>query len=396
MKKISTEVKVLLLGTLFTRTALFMSTPFLAIYLSNKCHFSALQIGYILGVGPLINVLGSPLGGFLSDKFNSRTILTYIPILWGVTFSCFYFAESFYLFLLLNALNGLCYVIFEPTSKKALSFHSKPEQRIIVYNFRYAAINIGGFLGPLLSLLFHVKHSLRSYLLLGILYILYGIANRFVMPLSPANTKKVSSESIEESKLTKTTFVPYLLLLAGITFSYFAYAQFNSTVPQFLASSALFDDGVRLYSLILTMNAAMILLLQFPVLRVTKSFSSYSIITASNSFFCLSLWLLPQASHSITVFFIALTNSLGELLLGARFDFLIDSLAPSHNKGFYFGLAELTKLGNSLGPVVGALFIHYFSIDGYQQLFFMLGLITLGGIPFIRLSAYYAKKRHPS
>lgn len=390
MKKISTEVKVLLLGTLFTRTALFMSTPFLAIYLSNKCHFSALQIGYILGVGPLINVLGSPLGGFLSDKFNSRTILTYIPILWGVTFSCFFFAESFYLFLLLNALNGLCYVIFEPTSKRALSLHSKPEQRIVVYNFRYAAINIGAVVGPLISLLFHAKHSLHSYLLLGIFYILYGIANRFVMPLSP-NGKEVPSVSILGAKQTKKRLVPYLLLLAGITFSYFAYAQFNSTVSQFFANSPLFEDGVTLYSLLLTMNAVMILLLQFPVLRVTKSFSSYSIITASNSFFCISLWLIPQASHSIAIFFIVLTNSLGELLLGARFDFLIDSLAPSHNKGFYFGLAELTKLGNSLGPIVGAFFIHYFSIEGYQQLFFVLGLITLGGIPFIRLSAYFAK-----
>lgn len=387
IKKMNIEVKVLLLGTLFTRTALFMSTPFLAIYLSNECHFSALQIGYILGIGPLINVLGSPLGGFLSDKLNSRTILTSIPIVWGIVFSSFFFAKSVPAFLLLNALNGLCYVIFEPTSKKALSVFSTVDQRIFVYNFRYAAINFGAFLGPLLSLLFNAKQSLHSYLLLGILYILYGIVNHFV--IKPMSSGKIVVSETDVGKLSKSSLLPYLLLLVGISFSYFGYAQFNSTVPQFFANSKLFDSGVTLYSLILSMNAATILLLQLPALKLTKSLSSYSVVAISNALFCCSLWLLPQATHFIGVLFIVLSYSLGELLLGARFDYLIDSLAPNNNKGLYFGLAELTKLGNSLGPVVGAYLINLFTIEGYLKLFLALGLITLCGLPFIRLSSHF-------
>lgn len=391
IKKLTIEVKVLLLGILFTRTALFMSTPFLAIYLSNRLHFSSLEIGYIIGIAPLINVLGSPLGGILSDQLNTRTILTYIPILWGLVFSGFFFAKPFLVFLLLNALNGLCYVIFEPTSKKMLSLLSTPDQRIFVYNFRYAAINIGAFLGPLLSLLLNTKYSLHSYLLLGILYIFCGILNGLVLKSAPSEKKNSAPSVAAKMKANKIRLLPYLLLLVGIAFSYFGYAQFNSTVPQFFANSKLFDSGVMLYSFLLSLNAAMILLLQLPVLKFTKSLSSYSVIILSNALFCISLWLLPQATHLFGLLCIVLAYSLGELLLGSRFDYLIDSLAPSKQKGLYFGLAELTKLGNSLGPVVGAYLIDWLSMDHYQTIFLILGMITLSGLPLIRLSSYFSK-----
>ncbi|MEI5993819.1 MFS transporter [Candidatus Enterococcus mansonii] len=392
IKKLNANIRVLLLGTLFTRTAWFMSIPFLAIYLSNERHFSPLQIGYILGISPLINVLCSPLGGYLTDKINKRIILTYTPILWGFVFICFFFAESFITFLLLNGANGLCYVIFEPSSKRAISFFSPPEQRIISYNFRYAALNIGALVGPLLSLLFAAKDSLYPYLLLGCFYIIYGFANGLVLNFSSIETVVSIKTSPKTQRIAHKKVLPFVLVLAGVSFSYFGYSQFNSIVPQFFSNSQLFESGVTLYHFLLTMNAGTILLLQFPVVRFTKGISSYVLLTVSNGLFGVSLFLLPfAADYPFIIFLVVLSYSLGELLLGARFDYLIDSLAPNSSKGLYFGLAELTKLGSSLGPVLGSYLFSFFSINGYFQLFLTLGLITLGGIPFIQLSSRYSK-----
>jgi MFS family permease len=384
------QVKTILLGTLFTRIALFMSTPFLAIYLSDVRQFSALEIGYIVGINPLVSVLGSSLGGHLSDKIKLYSLLSYTPIFWGVIFISFYFASSFSTFLLLNALSGLCYVLFEPATKRTLSAFSLPEQRMFIYNLRYAAINLGAFLGPLLGLLFSTTTSLFPYLILGSFYIIYGFVNRHTMKEAVIPIT-VNPTSVEKAANKTTPVVAYLLLLIGITFSYFAYAQFNSTVPQFFASSTLFRSGVTLYSMVLTMNAALILLLQLPVMNYSKKISSFFALQLSNYCFAFSLFLLPKTNILFVLFLMVFFYSLGELFLGVRFDYLIDQLAPSNKKGFYFGLAEMTKLGNSIGPVVGAYLIQLFSIDGYTTIFICLGIITLGGSLFIQLSSRFSK-----
>ncbi|GGC97299.1 MFS transporter [Enterococcus wangshanyuanii] len=391
IKKMNAQVKTILLGTLFTRIALFMSAPFLVIYLSNSCHFSAIEIGYILGINPLVSVLCSPVGGYLSDKIRFYTLLIYTPIFWGIIFISFFFATTFPQFLVLNALNGFCYVIFEPTAKRTLSLFSPAEQRLSVYNFRYAAINLGAFLGPLLNLLFTGTSSLVSYLILGGIYIVYGLTALLTMRKVPLISEQRTETCTVISKERTPSIYAYVFLLIGVTFSYFSYAQFNSTVPQFLTTHSFFSSGATLYSSMLMINAAVILLLQFPIMRFAKRISSFSAMIISNVLFAGSLFLLPNATMLFVFFLIVLSYSLGELFLGVRFDYLVDQLAPQGKKGLYFGLAEIPKLGNSLGPVVGAYLIQVFSLAAAQKVFFTLALITLGGSLFMQISSRITK-----
>ncbi len=152
-----------------------MSTPFLAIFLTAQKDISLLHTGFILSINPLINVMFGSFGGRLADKFSLKKIIGGIPLVWGSAFILFYFADSFWHFLLLSGLNGLCYSIFEPASKKVLSAQTTPDNRLLVFNLRYSAINLGAFIGPLLRMLFNMKLTLFPYVILGILYILYGV-----------------------------------------------------------------------------------------------------------------------------------------------------------------------------------------------------------------------------
>lgn len=52
----------------------------------------------------------------------------------------------------MNALNGLCRALFEPTSKALLSDVTPSSIRLFVFNLRYTAINIGVIFGPSLGL----------------------------------------------------------------------------------------------------------------------------------------------------------------------------------------------------------------------------------------------------
>ncbi|MNC08425.1 putative transporter [compost metagenome] len=384
--QLNSKVWNILAGTFFTRTALFMSVPYLSIFLTGQKHIPLLLTSLILAVNPLAGVAFSWLGGALADKLPLHKIILYTPLIWGIVFILFYFADNFWVFLLLNALNGLCYSVFEPASKKVLSTESLPEHRLLVFNLRYTAINLGCFAGPLLSLLFNMKMTLFPYVILGTMYILYGASTMFFFrkasaPGAPVQAKSVGS--LQALRAIRKDHV-YLLLLAGMSFSYFGYSQLNGTVSQFLSNTSTLADGTRLYSILLSVNAIVILTTQFAVLRRISTWNPFNVVLLSNLLLGLSfLFFLFPAAYLPLLLFITVF-SLGELLIGARFDALVDELSSVDNKGLYFGCAEIVKLGTISGPIAGGGLLGLFGFQAAWPVFGLLSGITLAGALLIR------------
>ncbi|OKP88695.1 MFS transporter [Paenibacillus sp. P32E] len=319
-----------------------------------------------------------------------KRIVGYIPIIWGTVFILFYFAGSSCHFLLLSALNGLCYSIFEPASKKILSTQTPPENRLLVFNLRYAAINLGAFVGPLLSLLFNMKMTLLPYVFLGILYILYGISTRFFfrdLPGIEASAPQKAKYSPHVFKLLLQDHV-FLLLLAGMSFSFFGYSQLNATVSQYLANTSSLTNGIQLYSTLLSANALIILIVQFAMLHWISNWNPFNVVLLSNILISISfLSFLFHTSYIVPLIFILLF-SLGELLIGARFDTLVDELASESAKGLYFGCSEFVKIGTIEGPILGTFLLNQFGFQSGFSIFGLICLICIIGSGLISLSKF--------
>lgn len=60
----------LVVGTLVARTVWFMVIPFLALYLTRVKELDPLTIGTIIGVSPLVGMVGGFVGGSLSDRIG--------------------------------------------------------------------------------------------------------------------------------------------------------------------------------------------------------------------------------------------------------------------------------------------------------------------------------------
>ncbi|WP_040950154.1 MFS transporter [Gorillibacterium massiliense] len=393
--KWNSKIVTILMGTFCTRTALFMSMPYLAVFLTGQKQFSVELTGYVLGINPLVNVLFSGLGGALADKLSAKAVLRWVPIFWGIFFSFFYAADTFWQFMLLNGLNGLCYSLFEPASKKALSLETAQEDRITVYNLRYAAINLGAFAGPMLSVLFNMKTTMFPYVILGAVYILYGISTAFIFRDMKESVPAENHVSLLQGFSVIRKDSVYLLLLIGMSFSFFGYAQFNATVSQYVSSASVFTGGIHLYSMLLSMNAVIVLAAQFFVVKRISTWNPFSVILLSNLLIGGSLLLLGLvATFPLLLVFIVLF-SLGELLIGARFDTLIDELSAPETKGMYFGLSETVKTGSILGPIIGTFLLGRFGVEAGGLVFTLLCGITLAGSVFIGLakSRYRASAR---
>lgn len=379
-RNVSTSAKILLLGTLCSRIGLFMSIPFLSIYLTNGLHFTPVQTGYIIGMNPLMVVFTSFFVSKLTKKIKITRLIYLIPIIWGLVFLSFYFTTSFWILMLLNGLNGCCYSIYESSSKFLLSLTTEEIQKFTIFNLRYLAINFGGLLGPLAGMIVNTNDKITSYLWLGSIYLGIGVIHFIFFRNKPIENRKKEHHS---SGVTRTfsfkTASPFLFFLFGISFSYFGYSQFTSTVSQYFTNSGRFSNGIERYSLTMSICQLLVLSFQFVLLKYTEKLSLEISLIASNLLFSGSLLLVLVANHVSGWFFMMIVYSLAEVLLGSHLDYTVDKLAPKNHKTTYFALTELIKIGNTLGPIVGAYLIRLFTYTDSQKIFVLLALITAIG-----------------
>lgn len=390
MKKVSSSAIILLLGTLLTRTAMFMSIPFLAIYLDSVVKLSSTQIGYVIGIQSFVGVFFSLFVGKIIDYCQIKKVLVIVPVLWGVVFILFAYTEFFVGFLILNGLNGLSYVIYEPACKKALSQYAVTQSKLFIFNLRYAAINVGAVIGPLLSVFLGLKYTIKPYVILGFIYILVGLINLFLRNSIDLTNYKQNDSLFTYGKQSfnqKGSFFGLILLIMGVSFSYFGYSLFNSTISQYL--SRLGENGVETYSSLLSFSALAIILFQFPIIYLTRTIKSNCVLAVSNLLFSCCLFIVNLFPNYLALITFTIFYSFGELLLGSRLDYMVDQLANENNKALFFSLAELAKIGSTMGPIIGGALVSTIGWHNHIIIFCILGIITLLGSPLL----YFSKQR---
>jgi len=372
-------VWVLLIGTVMTRGSATMTLPFLSIFLARHMGVSPIVIGLTVGMSPLMGTVGGYIGGHLSDRFGRKPIM--FISLFGLT--CVYFgftiAGGQEWFILLNAINGLCGSFFEPTSQALMADLTAKENRMKVYSLRYTAINIGASAGPLFGAYLALTSAKLSFAITGTTYFIYGMVLLLIMKdrvLSKSEGSKKVESFKEAFKVVKTDKALRYLII-GIILVNIGYAQMESNLPQFLGNTI--DNGVIIYSTLLTINAVMVVLLQMPISRFAEKFSLMQVMVVGSIFISAGLIGFSFAIGWITAIIAMLLLTLGEILIFPSNNMMIDQLAPEHLRGTYFGAAQFRKIGNFLGPILGGFLLSHLS---GPIMFWIIAIASLGSVTF--------------
>lgn len=388
-------VWVLLIGTILSRGSAFMTLPFLSIYLSRHLNLPPEIIGLTVGISPLMGTVGGFIGGHLSDRFGRKKVMQIALFAISFVYFGFTIAKSQGWFILLNALNGLCNSFFEPTSQALMADVTEKKNRMKAYSLRYTAINIGASVGPLLGAFLATTSAKMSFAITGSIYLIYAFILLFFMhklKISPSNQSDKKSVSFSAALKIFINDKALLNLVLGVILVNIGYVQIDSNLPQFLQTNL--ENGVVIFSVLLTINAVMVVVLQMPISHLAEKFKPMQVMIVGASLMALGLiccslingWLLAILSIIILTF--------GEILIFPSNSMLIDQLAPDHLRGTYFGAGQFRKIGNFLGPVFGG-----YLLSNYhgQIMFWVISLVVLGSIVFFNIgNRTYMKTSIPS
>ncbi|MCM3388776.1 MFS transporter [Ureibacillus chungkukjangi] len=370
----------ILLGTIFTRAASFMTIPFLALYLHNELHATPLVIGVTLGAAQLFATFGGIFGGYLTDKLGRKLVIIFTIFVWSGVFIGFALVQNVLLFIILSSLNGLCRSFFEPATQALMIDFTEKEKRRRLFSIRYTSINIAGVIGPVLGVwISSLSSAVMPFVITGVMYaaygfVLIGLLNHFEMRQQLASGRQTLPQMLKVvGKDTKL-----LLLLAGGVLISLGYSQYDSTLPQLVNLSV--DEGVKLYSILLVINAAIVLLLQLPISVYTEKISSFKSLSFGMCFFAAGFILFNMAS-SWALFIIAMiVFSIGEIFAFPMMNAMIEEIAPDTQKATYLGASQLKNLGGFIGPIFGGwLLTHYIG-----EIYYVMAVIVLLSLVFYK------------
>jgi len=252
----------------FINRAGTMVVPFMSLYLKEDLGFTLPQIGWAMTVFGIGSVIGSWLGGKLTDKIGFYPVIMWSLTVSGIMFILLQFARSF---------EGFCIGIFflmvvadmlRPAVYVAVNAYSKPANRTRSVTLIRLAINLGFSMGPAAG---GFIIALWSYAGLfwtdGLTCILAGAF--FVTLLNKKKVREDTKVQTGAGYLSPYRDKPYLLFVLIVALVGFAFLQYFSTIPLFYRDVHHLSEGY--IGLILSTNGLLIFLLEMPMVKYTEN-----------------------------------------------------------------------------------------------------------------------------
>ena len=357
------EVWILAIITFINRAGT-MVLPFLSKYLKEDLHFTYNQVGWIMVAFGFGSMLGSWLGGKLSDKIGFYKIMSFRLFTSGVSLFFVQYITTFWalcvaMFLLMTIAD-----MFRPAMFVSLGAYARPEDRTRALTLVRLAVNLGFLAGP----------ALGGLIIMGIgysgLFWVDGascIISISIFALLVKEKKKATHDDKAESASdVKSVFHDKIfwvfLFVSFITAMIFF--QLFTTLP--LYHNEKFGLSEFQTGLLMTLNGLLIFSLEMPTVGFLerKAFPKIRIIIVGSFVMASSFFLLLINFWAGILVVSMVCISIGEVLTFPFSNAFALSRAPRGQEGRYMALYTMSfSLAHIISSKLG---FEIISRYGYQ------------------------------
>jgi MFS family permease len=359
--------------------------PFFALYITQKFNVGMTQAGILLGVSSLFGLIGSTIGGALTDKFGRKQL-----ILFGLIFS----AISTLTFGLVNDLNALypLMIVVGLLSSVAHPAHDAMIADILPENKRQEGFgilrvvgNLSWIIGPTIG---GVVANINFFYLFVIDAVISCVVAAIIYRTIPET--KPEPHAHAESETLWQTVIGYRVVLKDIAFMAFmvagmlmliVYQQMYSTLSVYLRDNHRVNPSG--YGFLMTTSAITVVLFQFWVSRLIKRRPPFLMMAFGTVFYMIGFALFGV----VTIYALFALNiviiTIGEMIVVPTSQAIATNFAPETMRGRYMAIFGLSwAIPSTIGPGAAG-----YILDNYNpDLLWFIG----GAICGLSVLAYYA------
>jgi predicted MFS family arabinose efflux permease len=377
-KGFSKEIWILTFITFINRAGT-MVLPFLSKYLKEDLHFSYAQIGSVLfwfGVG---SMLGSWLGGKLSDKIGFYKIMIFSLFVSGLMFFGLRYITSYI---------GICVAIFlimtvadmfRPAMFVSLGAYSKPENRTRSLTLVRLAINLGFAAGPALGGLIIMNIGYEGLFWADGATCIIAIVIFWLM-VKERKEQKISKEEkliLEENRESVFKDKPFWVFLFMCLITGILFFQLFTTIP--LYHKLQFDLTELQTGLLLTLNGVLVFLFEMPIVSYVErhKLEKVKVVTFGCLFMAISMFLLMINFWVGILIVMMFFMSFAEMFAFPFSNSFALSRAPKGHEGRYMAIFTMSySAAHILSAKIGMGIVGHY---GYQMNWLFMGILGLTG-----------------
>ena len=377
-KGFSREIWILAIITFINRAGT-MVLPFLTKYLKEDLQFSYNEVGWIMVCFGFGSMLGSWLGGKLSDKIGFYKVMVFSLFSSGILFFILQFITSFW---------GLCFSVFaimtiadmfRPAMFVSLGVYAKPENRTRALTLVRLAVNLGFAAGPALGGLIIMGIGYKGLFWTDSLTCIIAI---LIFALLVKEKKKAptivhDSNTIQVLSVFKDKIFWLFLFICFLTAVLFF--QIFTTLP--LYHHEMFGLTEFQSGLLLTLNGLLIFFLEMPIVSAFErhKISKTKIMLWGSLLMAISFFVLMITGWAGIFIFSIIFITFGEMFIFPFSNSFALSRAPKGHEGRYMALFTMSfSLAHITSSKTGMEVIDRY---GYQTNWILMG--TLGIISVI-------------
>ena len=358
-----------------------MVLPFLGVYMTDHLKFSLENAGIVLSFYGIGSVLGSWLGGFLTDKFGEYYIQSWSLFLSAPIFIIMPFFSSAEMMALLIFLQSAISDTFRPANSVAITKYARPENLTKAFSLNRMAINLGFSIGPALGgILSGISYNFLfivngiGAVTAGIIYVIFFRRRNKIF----REKKKLEPTKTIEKTVTKSPYKDYPFLLYSFLCAVFAvcFFQFFNTIPLFYKDVAKLDQST--IGFILGYSGFIIVLLEMPLVSLAERVLKIPQILSIGIIMSGVSYLLLLFGSNIPLLLLSMSIlSIAEIWVLPFMSTVTALRAERGNKGAYMGLNGIAfSFSFIFTPFLGTYVVSHFGFDSLWIGSFAILMVT--------------------
>jgi MFS family permease len=371
------EIKLiwLIVGELATWIGASFIWPLTSVYLNKQLHISLSIIGVVLFCNCAGNILGSIISGRLYDKYNPYPLM-----LWGLgldaavlfLMAAFHGWPEYWVWLTLTGFLGG----WNGTLINSVATSLKKYPGRYVFNVLYFSQNLGVVTGTLIVGYLYDFSITLLFVIAALLFVIAFINAVFnYKPIIAFHKERMAKhkkgEKHKAEPMPKRNFIMTMVFFTTLGVTWLMYMNWESNLSVYMVSLGI---PFHLYSLLWTLNAGVIVIMQGILARFPNIFKNlfhqiiFGICMFSLSF--ITLVFAKDFAHFALSMFIL---TLGESTAFPAIPAYVNDLSPLTSKGKYQGANMVASgIGRAFGPLFGGLIIDH---AGYIPFFWVAAIV---------------------
>jgi len=338
----------------------FMLYPFFALYLTQKFDIGMSTVGIIFAVFSVTGMVGSALGGALADRMGRKTVIIASLVLSSLSALGMGFAPTIGIFLGVVVIVGTLSSIGHPAHEAVVADLLPPDKRAEGYGIIRVVFNIAVIIAPPIAGLLIANSYLTLFVVDAVISIISATIVIFFLPeTKPQAHAHAKPESMKQTfagygrVFRDTPFVAFIGVTVMMTL---VYMNMNSTLGVFLRDQHGLP-GLN-YGLLLSINAIMVVFMQFWVTRRLEKFKPMLMMAAGSLLYAIGFTMYGFVQGFVLFVAAMVVITIGEMVVSPFQQSVVASFAPEDMRGRYMAVSGLSwSISFTVGPYFAGLIL---------------------------------------